>query len=128
MRNRCLKAGAVAEFKDRERLGGKMLMVGEVIAFSVVHYTHAPGHALPRVRGRISQNQRIVGELVMVRMRVFHPSPRVEGNIYTMPTKRTYRASPVWVPAKHLTSFLHVAPDRAGDVTRENLITVARNC
>lgn len=103
-------------------------MVGEVIAFSVVKYTHAQGNAHHRVRGKIALVQRVFGELVMVRVKVFQPSPKVEGNLYTQPKQRTYRASQVWVPAKHLTSFLHVAQDRAGDGTQENLITIARNC
>ena len=71
--------------------------------------------------------QRFAGELVMVRVNVFDPQPLKEGNLYTCTKERSYRKHPVWVPAKHLTSFLHVAPDRAGDDSMENLVTIGRN-
>jgi hypothetical protein len=124
--NRFLKTKAVAEFKDKDRPYGHMLMVGEVIAFTVVKYTHS----LPGLNGwqrHRRDRQRAQGEVVMVRVAVFDPTPTRVGNLYTCATNRTYRPHPLWVPAKYLTAFLHVAPDRAGDDRLNNLVTIARN-
>lgn len=118
----------MAEFKDTSRPYGAMLMVGKVLAFTVVKYSYTVQGPLPLQPHRQHRlRQRVWEEVVMVRVAVFDPTPRREGNLYTCAKERTYRPHPVWVTAKDLTTFLYVANDRAGDDTLNNLVTVARN-
>ena len=116
---RYIKTKKPAEFADNDPSTSRMLMVGDVVKFAVVHYRHTK-----RPRGRGSTL--FENEVVMVRVKVFEPQPRREGNLYIGPKRRAYRPKPVWVPAKHITAFLCEAPDRAGDVTVSNFVTVQK--
>ena len=96
-----------------------MLMVGDIESFAVVEYKHFK-------RPRSGASSRFTSKVVMVRVKVFEPRPRREGNLYINPKQRTYRSRPMWVPAKHLTAFLCEAPDRAGDPSVSNFVTMER--
>ena len=96
-----------------------MLMVGDIMSFAVVDYKH-----VKHPRGRTSP--RFKSKVVMVRVNVFEPRPRREGNLYISAKRRSYRSRPLWVPAKHLSSFLCEAPDRDGDPTVSNFVTMER--
>ena len=118
---RYLREGATAEFQDDQLTHGRMLMVGKVIAFAVVKYTH-------KLRGRAyKRTQRVEGEVVMVFLDVVDPAPQRVGNMYTCAKDPSYRARRVWVAVKQLTSFLHVALARDGDLTMANLVVMSSN-
>ena len=123
--NRYLQVDGVAEFEDKQRMRGRMLMIGKVVSFAVVKYTHSM-QAQRTEHNPSPGRMRVEGEVVLVRVMIIDPPPQRVGNLYMCPKHRAHRR-PQWVPANHLTSFLHVAPDCAGDTTMENLVTVARN-
>jgi hypothetical protein len=117
---RYLKEGAIAEFQDEKQAQGRLVMVGQSVGFAVIKYNYTCQAQIEQRR-----RQRKQGEVVMVCVNVFQPAlPRV-GNLYMSKRNRTYRQKPEWVAAKHLTSFLHVAPDRDGDPTLENLVVIS---
>ena len=118
---RYIKTKEPAEFADNDPSTSRMLMVGDVETFAVVHYRHTN-----RPWGRGSTMVEHDREVVMVRVKVFEPQPRREGNLYIGAKRRNYRPKPVWVPAKHITAFLFEAPDRAGDVLMSNFVTVQK--
>ena len=122
---RYLKIGKVAEYRDESSQDGRRLLIGVVRTFCVVKYRYTSLHPARRPRcGRF-----FTGEEVMVKLAILDPPPTREDDIYVCKERSlwSYRPGNNWLPVEHLTSFLKVVPDRAGDIRKENLVTIAHN-
>jgi len=97
------------------------LQVAQIRDFVIVKYTLKD---IDRMRGKVRQST-LQGEIIFVRARKYYPRPTRVANMWVAPRKPTYHLATQAISVHDLCAFLHVAPERNGDLNKVNLIKVA---